>query len=94
MMSPEELRPEMKRLQDVTDVLMFQTRRLSSVREHNWSKEYLGSIHERGQYLEKCGVYGVVTPLGHPKPSKTCEICYENVNVNNTLAMPCGHVID
>jgi hypothetical protein len=31
MMSPEELRPEMKRrLQDVTDVLMFQTQQLSS----------------------------------------------------------------
>jgi hypothetical protein len=71
MMSPEELRPEMKRrLQDVTDVLMFQTQQLSSGK-HNWSKESIGSVHmaNAGYYLKS--VVCMRCDTCHPKPTKT-----------------------
>jgi ariadne-1 len=95
MMAPEELRPEMKRrLQDVTDVLdVPNAAAVVLLREHNWSKEYLLEVYmaNADNILKKCGVYARCGHSVAPKPSKTCEICYENVDANNTLAMPCGH---
>jgi ariadne-1 len=92
----EELAPEMnRRLKDVTEILDIpQVAAAALLREYNWSKEQLMEVFyaDSEKILKKCGIYhrcNKKAPLKNP--DNNCPICYDEMEKDKKLAMPCGH---
>lgn len=99
MMPAEDLLPEMnRRLKDVMEVLNIPSSVAAALlREHNWSKESLLEVYylDPDALLKKCGVYNRYYPKKTNNNGKngsvTCEVCYDDHDPSEMMAMPCGH---
>lgn len=96
-MPAEDLLPEMnRRLKDVTEVLNIPAPAAAALlREHSWSKESLLEVYylDPDALLEKCGVYHRCNPIAvkRVKGKITCEVCYDDYDQKDMMAMPCAH---
>lgn len=94
--SAEELYPEMARqISDVQEVLGISSAAVSVLmRQHKWLKDRLlqAYMDDDEKILTKAGVYHRCRDTKEaPKNEPTCEICYDDVEDSEKMAMPCGH---
>jgi ariadne-1 len=95
MMNAQELRPEIRRrLKDVAEVLGIPPVTAPPLlQNYKWSKEAVLEAYMRDseKLFKKCGIYHRAGNSVASKPVRECPICYDQVDQESILSMPCGH---